>query len=68
MASQAARDEDLALKCFVLAAEMALMHGDTDEAEVACSVVARLVDDVGRSNHLTLIDQASSTYPWKGSL
>lgn len=56
---QAGGDHDLAVKFFVMAAEVAIACGDPTEAKVACQAVTQVVDDRGAADHLTLLDQAS---------
>lgn len=56
---QAAGDQDLGVKFFVMAAEVAISCGDPTEAQLACSAVTQAVDDSASSDHLTLFDQAS---------
>lgn len=58
MTTQAAGDQDLAIKFFVMAAEVAISCGDPAEAQIACAAVTQAVDDSAAADHLTLLDQA----------
>lgn len=46
------------MKVFVMAAEIAIVCGDPEEAQIACSAVTQAVDDGAGSEQITLLDQA----------
>ncbi|CAN0258056.1 unnamed protein product [Ascophyllum nodosum] len=57
---KAARNRDLGLTLFVMAAEVAILHGDPTEARLACTAVTEAVDSSCTVDHLTFLDQAGT--------